>query len=113
MGHEFQVTFESNFLAIMRGLESCVKLTIDCEADVTGSHDFGELDGLEIKGIFDEDGNEVKISDLAEGEQKQIQKLADDYAESKILDWVLDDDCARGDAAYDAWKDREMDEAND
>ena len=111
MAYEFNITMESESLALARNLDACVLLSIDCEAEVAydGPSD-SMIDGVTILKIFDESENEIKLESLSPEEQAKIQKLADAYADEKLSDWVEDIIADAGDRAYDEWKDRQMEE---
>jgi len=56
---------------------------------------------------------EVKPDQLAEGEMDRLESRAQEIADENGYEAYQDMCEARADAAYDAWKDRQMEEAND
>lgn len=104
MEHTF--TFESDHFS--SDGETCdeIEVTIDiwCHSD---DGDYGWEDMVLWNKTTDK---EVKIEDFPKEEAAKIEKLADDAAYDKASDAYQSYCESEGDRAYDAWKDRMMEE---
>lgn len=104
---EFSFDFESE--SLFPSVAECTLLEVTI--DVWCHSDDGDF-GWEELHLYDKDHDcEVKSEQLSERELARIKKFADELAYEKAPDAYQEYCEGRADAAYDAWKDRQMEDS--